>query len=98
MMRLKFLILPVDNSRDINRLHICFCRHNCDDEKCYYDLARLRGVHYMTWTNSTAIEQEDEVSQVLHTYIIYINTSVTFTNSICLISCLAVTAGEWSMC
>lgn len=24
-------------------------RYNCEDPGCYYDLARLRGVHYVTW-------------------------------------------------
>lgn len=24
-------------------------RYNCGDEKCYHDLARLRGLDYITW-------------------------------------------------
>ena len=30
---------------------ICF-RYNCGDKHCYYDLARLRGLHYITWPES----------------------------------------------
>lgn len=36
-------------------------RYNCEDEHCYKDLARMRGVKYMTWTNSSAMIQQDEV-------------------------------------
>nr|SVE74066.1 EOG090X02IK [Daphnia barbata] len=34
--------------------------YNCGDEHCYADLARLRGVHYQTWTNHTKLKQQDE--------------------------------------
>ncbi len=34
--------------------------YNCDDEHCYKDLARLRGVRYFTWENMDLLEQEDE--------------------------------------
>nr|CAG4634660.1 EOG090X02IK [Alona affinis] len=34
--------------------------YNCNDEHCYADLARLRGVHYQTWENSAKIKAEDE--------------------------------------
>ena len=36
-------------------------RYNCEDPDCYRDLARLRGVHYMTWENRQKLVQEDEV-------------------------------------
>ena len=36
-------------------------RYNCEDPDCYRDLARLRGVHYMTWENKQKLVQEDEV-------------------------------------
>lgn len=35
--------------------------YNCDDPACYRDLARLRGVNYMTWEKSDKIVPEDEV-------------------------------------
>ena len=35
-------------------------RYNCGDEHCYADLARLRGVHYQTWTNSAKLKPQDE--------------------------------------
>ena len=38
-------------------------RFNCDDEHCYKDLARLRGVRYVTWTNSDNITPEHEVRE-----------------------------------
>jgi len=37
----------------------CF-RYNCGDEHCYADLARLRGVHYETWTDSDKLQAQDE--------------------------------------
>lgn len=30
--------------------------YNCEDPNCYKDLARLRGVNYMTWDNSSKLE------------------------------------------
>ncbi|XP_065352579.1 EGF domain-specific O-linked N-acetylglucosamine transferase [Cloeon dipterum] len=39
---------------------VLFEIYNCEDEHCYKDLARLRGVKYMTWTNSSAMRQQDE--------------------------------------
>ena len=36
-------------------------RYNCEDHSCYYDLARSRGIHYMTWEKQTKVIQEDEV-------------------------------------
>ena len=37
-----------------------YVRYNCGDEHCYADLARLRGVHYQTWTNSAKLKPQDE--------------------------------------
>ncbi|XP_055884177.1 EGF domain-specific O-linked N-acetylglucosamine transferase-like isoform X1 [Biomphalaria glabrata] len=34
--------------------------YNCEDPGCYYDLARLRGIKYMTWENKSKMTQEDE--------------------------------------
>lgn len=33
--------------------------YNCEDPNCYKDLARLRGVNYVTWQNSSLIESVD---------------------------------------
>lgn len=40
-------------------------RYNCEDSGCYYDLARLRGVKYMTWEKKDKLFQEDEVMVIL---------------------------------
>ncbi|KAF5306643.1 hypothetical protein FQA39_LY08832 [Lamprigera yunnana] len=34
--------------------------YNCEDENCYLDLARLRGVKYVTWKNKRKLIREDE--------------------------------------
>nr|SVE91644.1 EOG090X02IK [Daphnia sinensis] len=34
--------------------------YNCEDEHCYADLARLRGIHYQTWTNPVKLKPQDE--------------------------------------
>ncbi|VDI16719.1 protein O-GlcNAc transferase [Mytilus galloprovincialis] len=34
--------------------------YNCEDDGCYSDLARLRGVKYMTWEKKDKLIQEDE--------------------------------------
>jgi len=34
--------------------------YNCEDENCYMDLARLRGVKYITWEKASKLIQEDE--------------------------------------
>lgn len=33
--------------------------YNCEDPNCYKDLARLRGVNYVTWENETLLESVD---------------------------------------
>lgn len=33
---------------------------HCEDPVCYRDLARLRGVHYLTWENSSLVFPEDK--------------------------------------
>lgn len=38
---------------------ILFELYNCEDAGCYRDLARLRGVNYMTWENATKVFPED---------------------------------------
>ncbi|XP_069062680.1 EGF domain-specific O-linked N-acetylglucosamine transferase [Pleurodeles waltl] len=39
---------------------VVFELYNCDDERCYSDLARLRGVHYMTWRNKKKVFPQDK--------------------------------------
>jgi len=39
---------------------VVFELYNCEDENCYLDLARLRGVRYITWQNKSKLMQEDE--------------------------------------
>jgi protein O-GlcNAc transferase len=34
--------------------------YNCEDPNCYKDLARLRGVNYITWEDQSKLDQEDE--------------------------------------
>lgn len=34
--------------------------YNCEDPNCYKDLARLRGVNYITWENKSKVIPEDE--------------------------------------
>lgn len=41
---------------------VLFELYNCDDANCYQDLANLRGVKYITWTNESLIEQQDQGS------------------------------------
>ncbi|XP_073732068.1 EGF domain-specific O-linked N-acetylglucosamine transferase isoform X2 [Misgurnus anguillicaudatus] len=39
---------------------VIFELYNCQDESCYRDLARLRGVHYMTWQKRNKVFPEDK--------------------------------------
>ncbi|XP_046991623.1 EGF domain-specific O-linked N-acetylglucosamine transferase isoform X1 [Schistocerca americana] len=39
---------------------VVFELYNCEDESCYLDLARLRGVKYITWQDKTKLHQQDE--------------------------------------
>lgn len=39
---------------------VLFELYNCEDEYCYKDLARLRGVKYMTWIDESKVYPEDE--------------------------------------
>uniref|UniRef100_A0AAR2JQ29 EGF domain-specific O-linked N-acetylglucosamine transferase n=1 Tax=Pygocentrus nattereri TaxID=42514 RepID=A0AAR2JQ29_PYGNA len=34
--------------------------YNCQDESCYRDLARLRGIHYLTWQRQDKVFPEDK--------------------------------------
>lgn len=34
--------------------------YNCEDPNCYKDLARLRGVNYITWTEKDLVYPQDE--------------------------------------
>ncbi|KAI0240491.1 EGF domain-specific O-linked N-acetylglucosamine transferase [Lamellibrachia satsuma] len=39
---------------------VIFELYNCEDTECYKDLARLRGLHYITWERREKLIQEDE--------------------------------------
>lgn len=39
-------------------------RYNCEDEHCYKDLARLRGVKYITWRDINKFSMQDKVSNI----------------------------------
>ncbi|CAL4121696.1 unnamed protein product, partial [Meganyctiphanes norvegica] len=39
---------------------VIFELYNCGDPNCYKDLARLRGVKYVTWEDNTKLTPEDE--------------------------------------
>jgi len=39
---------------------VLFELYNCEDENCYKDLARLRGIKYITWENDAKLYPEDE--------------------------------------
>ncbi|KAM4721955.1 EGF domain-specific O-linked N-acetylglucosamine transferase [Rhinophrynus dorsalis] len=39
---------------------VVFELYNCEDERCYLDLARLRGVHYITWEKSDKVFPQDK--------------------------------------
>ncbi|GLG99759.1 EGF domain-specific O-linked N-acetylglucosamine transferase, partial [Gryllus bimaculatus] len=39
---------------------VVFELYNCEDEGCYMDLARLRGVKYITWQDKSKLEQQDQ--------------------------------------
>ncbi|KAG0725179.1 EGF domain-specific O-linked N-acetylglucosamine transferase [Chionoecetes opilio] len=36
------------------------CEYNCGDANCYQDLARLRGLKYLTWRDPSKLTPEDE--------------------------------------
>jgi len=56
-------------------------RYNCEDPNCYKDLARLRGVKYFTWENTSKLVQQDPVrKKSLLKQIIFINYQI-FDNS-----------------
>lgn len=40
----------------------CVCRYNCEDERCYLDLARLRGIYYITWRKPNKVFPQDKVT------------------------------------
>lgn len=39
---------------------VIFELYNCDDDRCYLDLARLRGVHYTTWEKRDKVIPQDK--------------------------------------
>ncbi|XP_075704070.1 EGF domain-specific O-linked N-acetylglucosamine transferase-like isoform X2 [Rhinoderma darwinii] len=39
---------------------VIFELYNCQDERCYLDLARLRGIHYITWEKADKIFPQDK--------------------------------------
>lgn len=42
---------------------IFIVRYNCDDIHCYHDIARLRGVKYITWEKTELLTSHNEVSE-----------------------------------
>ncbi|KAF2981120.1 hypothetical protein EK904_010422 [Melospiza melodia maxima] len=40
---------------------VVFELYNCEDERCYLDLARLRGIHYITWRKRNKVFPQDQV-------------------------------------
>lgn len=38
-------------------------RYNCQDESCYRDLARLRGIRYVTWQKMDKVFPQDKVGE-----------------------------------
>ncbi|XP_064013133.1 EGF domain-specific O-linked N-acetylglucosamine transferase isoform X2 [Pogoniulus pusillus] len=38
---------------------VVFELYNCEDERCYLDLARLRGIHYITWRKRNKVFPQD---------------------------------------
>nr|XP_033782479.1 EGF domain-specific O-linked N-acetylglucosamine transferase isoform X2 [Geotrypetes seraphini] len=41
---------------------VIFELYNCEDGFCYSDLARLRGVHYITWQKRSKVFPQDKIS------------------------------------
>ncbi|KAM4022947.1 LOW QUALITY PROTEIN: EGF domain-specific O-linked N-acetylglucosamine transferase [Anomaloglossus baeobatrachus] len=39
---------------------VIFELYNCEDVSCYFDLARLRGVHYITWEKADKVYPQDK--------------------------------------
>ncbi|XP_075039512.1 EGF domain-specific O-linked N-acetylglucosamine transferase [Mixophyes fleayi] len=39
---------------------VVFELYNCEDERCYLDLAKLRGVHYITWEKADKVFPQDK--------------------------------------
>ncbi|NXT97628.1 EOGT transferase, partial [Buphagus erythrorhynchus] len=39
---------------------VVFELYNCEDERCYLDLARLRGIHYITWRKRNKVFPQDQ--------------------------------------
>ena len=59
-----------------------FCsRYNCDDEHCYKDLARLRGLRYMTWENIDKLTQEDEVNKTEKNFLAFQTSTIIMNRS-----------------
>lgn len=44
-------------------IQIFYCRYNCEDPACYRDLARIRGINYITWDKPDKLTQQDEVNK-----------------------------------
>lgn len=40
-------------------------RYNCEDAGCYQDLARLRGIKYITWRDEFKLQSQDQVKILL---------------------------------
>lgn len=44
------------------RTSAVFELYNCEDTACYRDLARLKGIKYITWEDPELVYKEDDVS------------------------------------
>nr|AIA86166.1 CAZy families GT61 protein [uncultured bacterium] len=49
--------------------YFLYYRYNCEDANCYADLARLRGVHYVTWNKINKLTSVKEVNSITIKYL-----------------------------
>lgn len=42
-----------------------YFRYNCEDENCYHDLARVRGIKYLTWRDKNKVKRFSDVNKSL---------------------------------
>lgn len=41
-------------------------RYNCEDASCYKDLARLKGIKYLTWKDTKKLVVHDPVRNIIN--------------------------------
>ena len=68
---LLFVSVCLNNHVHYTKCYVVFflLRYNCEDESCYADLARLRGVKYITWEDKDKLWQQDEVCKLIFLFI-----------------------------